>query len=146
MPDETDEIERLAKHIETDQNLESLPDLRAVILASPSIRRLYVAAAVRCLGARRFMFDKKAGELHFEPDGSTIMRAVAFLASYDAGLPAQTTINLNLGKDKDLTPAEVLAQSPALVASMERTLAAARKAAPRPQKRVAQVQDTEEAP
>ena len=141
----SDEISKLADEIESKTELEKLPDLRAVILAVPGIRRLYVAAAVRCLGARRFYFDKEAGAMQFEPDGTAVMRAVAWLSSYDAGLPMQTTVNLNLGgKDKELTPEDVIAQSPAMLLALERVVTRARKAAPKRTERPAEL--VEQAP
>lgn len=135
-----DEINDLADKIESDHSLEKLPDLRAVILAVPGIRRLYVAAAVRCLGARRFHFDKKSGQMEFEPDGTAIMRAVQWLSAYDAGLPMQTSVNLNLGgKGDDLKAEDVIAQSPAVLLALERVVERARKSTPKQVGRAAEV-------
>lgn len=145
--DDLEAIETLAAEIEGNSELDKLSDLRAVILANPRIRRLYTAAAVRCLGARRVIYDKKEGALHFEPDGVAIMRAVTWLGSYDAGLPAQTTIALQVGNGKELTVAEAVAQSPALLAKLRRDLETAEKATPRHKpRRVQPVIDAEEAP
>ena len=78
----------------------------------------------------------------FEPDGTAQMRAAVFLASYDAGLPIQTTVNLNLGGDKGPTIEEAAASSPALVSALEKALESARKRAPKGQpKRVMAAQD-----
>lgn len=124
-------VEKLAQQIESDAAAGEVKDLRALILRFPVIRQLYLAAAVRCLGARRFYFDKSAGEMVFEPDGTAQMRAAVFLASYDAGLPMQTTVNLNLGGDKGPTLEEAAAGSPALVDALERALEQAKKRAPK---------------
>lgn len=129
------EIEELAGAVEKNTALDALPDLRSLILATPVCRRLYFAAAIRCLGARRFFFDKEAGAMQFEPDGTAVMRAVAWLSSYDAGLPVQTTVNLNIGKDKgDLSFEQALAESPELRQALTRFVTAAERKAPRNRK------------
>lgn len=126
----------LADSIEATARSEKPPDLRTVIQATPRIRLLYLAAAIRCLDAHRSYFDKATGQMVHEGEGATIMKAVVWLASYDAGLPIQTTVNLNLGGDKGPTLEEATANSPALVAALEKALEQAKKRQPRAVKQV----------
>ena len=138
------DTESLAKKIEANAALDDCKDLRALIMATPTVRRLYFAAAVRCLGARRFYFDKAAGEMVFEPDGNAQMKAVAWLSAYDAGLPTQTTVNLNVGAERGPSLEEAAASSPELVRGLEAVLARVRKTPARiarPAKQVRQVEE-----
>lgn len=118
---------QLADAVDASPELEKLPDLRAMIQATPAIRRFYLAAAIRCLDARRSYYDKASGCMVHEPEGTSIMRAVQWLSAYDAGLPIQTSVNLNLGGEKGPTLDEAAANSPALVAALERALDQAKK-------------------
>lgn len=121
---EPNPIRDLAAKIE---DADTKADLRGLITAHPEVRKLYLAAAVRCLDARKFYFDREENTYKFEADGPTVLRAAVFLASYDAGLPIQTSVNLNLGGDKGPTLEEATANSPALVAALEKALEQARK-------------------
>ena len=124
---EPDLITETAVAIEEAKDGDKMPDLRTLIHANPTLRRLYLGAVVRCLGCRKFFFDKDEQAYRFEPDGSTVMKAAVFLASYDAGLPMQTTVNLNIGADKGPTLEEATSNSPALVEALEKALAKAKR-------------------
>ena len=131
----------LAKQIEEMAAGDKAPDLRAVIQSFPQIRLLYLAAAVRCLDAHRSYWDKANGQMVHEGEGATIMKAVAWLSAYDAGLPMQTSVNLNLGGDKGPTLEEAANSSPALVEALEKALDQARR---RRGKAIKQVEATQE--
>ena len=117
----------LAKQIEGMALAEKAPDLRVVIQSMPQIRLLYLAAAVRCLDAHRSYWDKVEEKMVHETEGATVMKAVAWLSAYDAGLPMQTTVNLNIGADKGPTLEEATSNSPALVEALEKALAKAKR-------------------
>lgn len=115
----------LADEIATDSRLLQMNAVRDIILADPRVRVQLVAAAIRCLFAEKFYFDRAAKEVVHEPDYSTQMKAVAWLAAYSDGLPVQTNLNLNANTNptKGLPPEEVLMRSPAALEAMKRTIA-----------------------
>ena len=142
MPTETEIADPLPPESATPPHLEKIAvqvesgssdgDLRALILAFPELRRAYLAAAVRCLGASKFYFSREKRRMVTTPDGATVMKAVIFLASYDAGLPVQATLNVNLdatGGKSAPSLAEAAAQSPSLRRLLADTLARAEKTA-----------------
>lgn len=114
-------VDGLALEIASDSQLPPESSVRDIILATPAIRQTMVAAAVRCLNAQKFYFCKKKGEMVHEPDYATQIKAIAWLAAYSDGLPAQTNLNVNMdarggkGKKPQLTPA--------VLEAMERTVA-----------------------
>ena len=121
----TDLISSTANRVETDQALDSLSDLRAVLLSVPELRRLVVAAGIRALGATKSYYDKNAKEMVHEPDCASQMKAAIFLAAYSDGLPAKTNVNLNLGNGKggDGMPIEsALRRSPALIEALKKEI------------------------
>jgi len=90
--------------------------LRQILDSMPEARRLILNTAFRCLGARKFYFDKAEGGMVFEPDYKTQLDAVKFLASYQEGLPVQTSLAVTVGDrpDDDLPLDQALQRSPAL--------------------------------
>ena len=122
----------LANQIEADPSLERHKTFRELIQAVPAMRRLYFAAAVRCLGARRTYYDRDKKEMVHEAEGATQMKAVVFLAAYDAGLPVQTTLNVSIDKGTGAPELEeAIASSPALAAALDSALTRARRRAPK---------------
>lgn len=114
----------LADSIEVGAKDGSARSIRELIIATPGIRHLIVATAVRCLGAQRVMGSGQKGTPPVRvEDGATQMKAAIFLSAYADGLPAQTVMNVNVDAGKDMPIEELLLRSPALVAAMERQLA-----------------------
>ena len=116
-------------HISIAKRVESLPpdptkDLRAWMRDVPELRQLVIGAAIRGLCAVRSYWYKGSGAMVHEPDSASQMKAAAFVAAYSDGMPMQSTVNLNVDAGaKGLTMDDVLAQSPAAVEAIERTLA-----------------------
>jgi hypothetical protein len=131
----------LASEIESHVDLDTCKDLKAVLTAFPQVRRLWVAAAIRCLGARRSYFDRKTQTMQHEPDGATQLRAATLLAAYCDGLPVQASVNLTLDTRAEARAGleEAIGNSPELRRLLQRTL---NDAKPR---RVAQVEAEAEA-
>lgn len=125
-------ISRLADEIAANESLDRLPDLTAVMAATPQMRRFYYSEAVRQLGARRFYFSKADNCMVFEPDGVTRMKAVAWLGNYDAGQPLQRILQANFGQGglvdiKSMKTA--LVESPATRSAFKRMIEEAEEAA-----------------
>lgn len=115
----------LADRIAADESLDRLPDLAAMMSATPQVRRIYYSEAVRQLGARRFFFDKAAGCMVFEPDGVTRMKAVAWLGGYDAGMPIQRILQAGITNNGFTNIEEMkkaIATSPAMLAGLKRMI------------------------
>lgn len=116
----------LAKRIAADESLDRLPDLGAMMKATPTVRRYYYAEAVRGLGARRFFFDKDAGRMVFEPDCATRIKAVAWLAGYDVGMPLQRILQKTVSDGPRVKSVEELAAymaaTPELADAFEREM------------------------
>src|SRR5437764_490807 len=72
------EAETLAAQIENDTRLLDGATVREIILAHPDIRKKVVAAAVRCLTATKWRFDKDEGRVVHEPDYATQTKAIAW--------------------------------------------------------------------
>lgn len=121
--------EVVAETIEADPAIVTAKTIKEAILAVPNARALMVAAAVRCLGAKRLMFDRASKEVVKVDDGSTIMKAVAWLAAYSDGLPIQHTVNVNMDANKEMPMVEMMAKSPALRAAVRKQLEQAEAAA-----------------
>lgn len=126
MSEEPTSFETVAARIEADKSLDSLKDMRAVLLAVPEMRRLVVAAAVRALGARKGYYSKAEEGMVYEPDCNSQMKAAAFLTAYADGLPLQGTINLNADlterKNGKMTVEDALRRSPALLEAMKKEI------------------------
>jgi hypothetical protein len=128
MPPGAEATFALADEIASDLQVSPDAQVRDIILAHPRVRQQIVAAAVRCLRAEKFYFDRTKKEIVHEEDYATQIKAIAWLAAYSDGLPIQTNLNVNAnasGKGR-LPPDEMLAQSPAALEAMERALARAR--------------------
>jgi hypothetical protein len=138
------ELEVFAKSIEADSQLPPSAGIREIVLASPSLRKQVVAAAVRCLGATKWYYSTSQKKHVYDPDYATQLKAAAWLASYSDGLPAQTNLNINAnaGAAPQVSPEDMLAASPAAREAMRRALARADEkaalASTRPQKSITQ--------
>lgn len=122
-----------ARAVENDIHLRDDMSVREIILAHPRVRILMVATAVRCMGASKLYYSKGSKEFKPEADFATQMKAITWLAAYSDGLPIQTNLNLNAQANgrKEFAPVDMLAESPAAMEAMERTLEAAREKARR---------------
>lgn len=122
---------QLADAVANDAGLDDAGSLRDLLNRVPALRRELIATAVRCLDARKYYYDRKQGAMVYEPDGTTQMRAVAFLAAYSDGLPAQTQIIRAIGgpngKQPEMTLEDALTKSPALRDRLEELLARSRE-------------------
>lgn len=109
-----DEIEARAKEFANS------PTVRDLLLHLPEFRPLMVATAIRAMSAGKFIFDKDEKRCVWFEDCATQMKAVTFLAAYTEGLPAQTSVQLNIGDQKriqsgdEMTLEAALRSSPAL--------------------------------
>ena len=101
-------------------------NIRATLEHIPNARHLVLAAAFRCLGARKWYYEKGSSEKKFEPDYRTQLDAVKFLASYQDGLPVQTTLAVNVGDrpgdQSSLSLEEAVKRSPALRDRLQKLL------------------------
>lgn len=136
----------LAGRIEADSQFDSAISVRDYLLRFPEFRRIMVATAVRCMGARKAVYDKDAQKWEFAEDGPTQMKAVAFLAAYSEGIPAQTNVNLNIGdragkKEDAMTLEQALRESPALRERLRATVEAAGQGSGKPMKRAEATSD-----
>ncbi len=132
LQDVTDaEVETVANAIETGtpKTKETIAD---IIRDHPQIRRLMVAAAVRCTKARRWYFDTAKKRRVEDPDWQTRFRAIEWLADRAEGRPAQAVLNLNVNGSADGRPTFPEKMSPAAIEAMERALARAKAAQTRP--------------
>lgn len=66
----------------------------------PNGRNMIAAAIYRALGARKWHFEKGKSDRVYEEDFRTQLDAVKLALAYQEGLPAQTTVNLNLNDPK----------------------------------------------
>jgi hypothetical protein len=87
--------------------------LVALLAGKPQLRAMVAAAAVSCLGAGRFIFDRDKKSWVELPDYSTRLKAAEFLRDTLDGKPIQATCNLNasVGGGR-LSSADLLAGSP----------------------------------
>jgi hypothetical protein len=123
----TREIEEVAQAIEKASHLHQGKTVQEIIMAHGPVRTMMVATAIRALAASKLYYSKIAKAFVPEADFQTQMKAVAWLAAYSDGLPTQTQLNINANADAmrskpDLTPAAMLARSPAALEAMARTL------------------------
>ena len=93
--------------------------VRQIVDTVPGARGAIIVAAFRALNAVRGYWPKGAEKMSFEPDFRTQLDAAKLLLAYSEGLPAQTTLALNVnaagrgaevGEDLEAT----LERSPAL--------------------------------
>lgn len=88
--------------------------INRMLNASRLLRPVLIGSAVRCLGSERTMYDRDTKAVVKVADGTTIMKAVIFLAAYADGLPVQQTVNVNFDANKEMPVKEMLVKSPAL--------------------------------
>src|ERR1700733_14165389 len=79
----------------------AVTSIRELLDQIPNARQVVIAQAFRCLGARKYYFDRASNAMKFEPDWKTSLEAVKFLTAYQDGLPVQTALNVNLGGSGD---------------------------------------------
>lgn len=122
--DRNDLVDALADEVEANAGLDDVKDMRGFFEKIPQLRRFVVAAAIRSLTARKYYYSKEKKEMVFEPDSGTQMKAVAWIAAYQDGLPLQSTVNFNVNKEaKAFDMGDALANSPALREHLKRELA-----------------------
>jgi hypothetical protein len=87
--------------------------LVALLAKKPQLRAMVAAAAVSCLGAGRYSYDRDTKTWIERPDFSTRLKAAEFLRDTLDGKPIQATCNLNasVGGGR-LSTADLLAGSP----------------------------------
>jgi hypothetical protein len=120
---ETEPIaESIAAQIEAGQTTPAT--VRELIETVPNARRIIVAAAFRCLGARKWYFEKGSSEKKFEADYRTQLDAVKFLAAYSDGLPTQTSLSVNVtaGDTVEADLERAVSASPALKSRLQKLI------------------------
>lgn len=116
----------IADVIEQGRRVDSAKSIKEMLEMIPNARHVTLAAAFRCLGARKFFFDRKQGKMVFEPDYKVQLDAVKFLAAYMDGLPVETTLNVNVGEKTepgaDIDLESAIKRSPALRERLSRMI------------------------
>ena len=117
--------QQVANLIELGRDVDGGINVREMLDKIPNARHIILATAFRCLGARKWYFEKGDAAKKFEPDYKTQLEAVKLLLAYQDGLPVTTSLNVSVGNAAgaegiELDLAAAVKASPALRQRLEK--------------------------